>query len=97
MGRRELLIALAFVVVGIVAYQFSAPPAKTAQGFSLSKLFTTARQHMQSDRAQATYTQKGTFIAGRGPNRYRVRTQGQLDGPRRRHRAVLRQADRAQG
>lgn len=72
MGRRELLIALAFVAVGIVAYQFSAPPAKTAQGFSLSKLFNSARRQMQSDRAQATYTQTGTLTAGPGLSEIRV-------------------------
>jgi hypothetical protein len=61
MGRRELLIALAFVVVGIVAYQFGAPPAKAGQGFSFSHFFTTARQKMQADRAQASFTHRGTL------------------------------------
>jgi hypothetical protein len=61
MGRRELLIALAFVVVGIVAYQFGAPPARAGQGFSFARFFTTARQKLQADRAQASYTQHGTL------------------------------------
>jgi hypothetical protein len=61
MGRRELLIALAFVVVGIVAYQFGAPPTKTGQGFSLARFFTAARQKIQSDRAQASFTLRGTI------------------------------------
>jgi hypothetical protein len=64
MGRRELLIALAFVVVGIVAYQFGAPPAKTGQGFSFHRFFTAARQKIQSDNAQASYTQRGTLTVG---------------------------------
>jgi hypothetical protein len=64
MGRRELLIALAFVVVGIVAYQFGTPPAKAGQGFSLSRFFTAARNQIQSDRAQASYTQRGTLPVG---------------------------------
>jgi len=64
MGRRELLIALAFVVVGIVAYQFGAPPAKAGQGFSLSRFFTAARQKLQADRTQASYTQRGTLPVG---------------------------------
>jgi hypothetical protein len=61
MGRRELLIALAFVVVGIVAYQFGAPPARAGQGFSFARFFTNARQKLQADRAQASYTQRGTL------------------------------------
>jgi hypothetical protein len=64
MGRRELLIALAFVVVGIVAYQFGAPPARAGQGFSLARFFTTAREKLQADRAQASYTQRGTLPVG---------------------------------
>lgn len=74
MGRRELLIALAFVVVGIVAYQFGAPPAKTSQGFSLSRFFSTARQKMQADRAQASFTQHGTFAVS--PSLAEVRVSG---------------------
>ena len=74
MGKRELLIALAFVAVGIVAYQFSAPPAKSDQGFSLSRFFSTARQHirLQPDRAQATSTQKGTLTASSGLSEIRI-------------------------
>src|SRR5262249_16421761 len=34
MGKRELLIALVFVVIGIGAYQLTAPPPKNGQGFS---------------------------------------------------------------
>jgi hypothetical protein len=64
MGRRELLIALAFVVVGIVAYQFGTPPAKAGQGFSLSRFLTAARKQIQSDGAQASYTQRGTLPVG---------------------------------
>jgi hypothetical protein len=64
MGRRELLIALAFVVVGIVAYQFGAPPAKAGQGFSFRRFFADARQRIQSDRAQASFTQRGTLPVG---------------------------------
>jgi hypothetical protein len=64
MGRRELLIALAFVVVGIVAYQFGKPPARAGQGFSFTRFFTTARQKLQADRAQASYTRRGTLPVG---------------------------------
>ena len=72
MGRRELLIALAFVAVGIVAYQFTAPPAKTETGFSFSRFFSSARRSMQADRAQASFTQRGTLPVGPGLTEVRV-------------------------
>ena len=51
MGKaRKAPIALAFVVGGAVAYQFTAPPAKTNQGFSFARLFNSARQKMQADK-----------------------------------------------
>ena len=52
MGKRELLIALAFIVAGTVAFQFSAPPAKSeSTGFSFSKLLTQARREMRGNQS----------------------------------------------
>ena len=52
MGKRELLIALAFIVAGTVAFQFSAPPAKdAAAGFSFAKLIDSARRGMRGNQA----------------------------------------------
>lgn len=72
MGRRELLIALTFVAGGIVAYQFTAPPAKTGQGFSFARFFSAARRQVQSDRSQATYTQQGTLPVSPGLSEVRI-------------------------
>lgn len=54
MGKRELLIALAFIVAGTVAFQFSAPPAKSEEsGFSFSRLLSQARREMRGSQSYA--------------------------------------------
>jgi hypothetical protein len=47
MGKRELLIAIAFICVGVVAFQFTAPPAQKGSGFSLAKLIDSAKREMR--------------------------------------------------
>jgi len=64
MGKREVLIVVAFVAVGAIAMHFTAPPAKSGQGFSFARFFNNARRGVQQDRANATVTQKGTFAVG---------------------------------
>ena len=55
MGKRELFIALAFVAVGVLAYQLTAPPAeRTNRGFSLSNFWSRARRGMRANIFQAT-------------------------------------------
>ncbi len=45
MGKRELLIVTAFVVVGVVAYQLgAAPPAEGRRRFSLATLMDHFRE-----------------------------------------------------
>ena len=56
MGKRELLIALAFIVVGVVAYQVTAPPPKEGEGFSLRQLWNKMRAEIQEDASRATVT-----------------------------------------
>lgn len=52
MGKRELLIALAFLVAGTIVFQFSAPPAKPAStGFSFSKLIDSARREIKGNQS----------------------------------------------
>ncbi len=65
MGKRELLIALAFVIVGAVVYQFSAPPAKTStSGFSFSKLIDSAKREVRGNQSYAAPVRHVTFPAG---------------------------------
>jgi hypothetical protein len=62
MGKRELLIALAFVVVGVVAFRFAAPPAETRDtGFSLAKLITNARRGMKGDETYSAPARTVTY------------------------------------
>jgi hypothetical protein len=61
MGKRELLIIVAFVVVGAVAYQITAPPAKDGEGFSFSRLWRETRRNMRGNAPIATHNSSGTF------------------------------------
>jgi hypothetical protein len=62
MGKRELLIAVAFVLVGIVAYQLAAPPPKDGErGFSLSRLFSNMRREIRGNPSRATAKHQGTL------------------------------------
>ena len=61
MGRRELVIALVFVVLAVVAYQLTAPPLKEGEeGFSFSRLFSGIRREIQSNNAKASITRAAT-------------------------------------
>src|SRR5262249_44352085 len=61
MGKRELLIIVAFVAIGFVAYELTAPPPKEGEGFSLSKIFRNVRQGIQNDQPLASTTTSGTI------------------------------------
>jgi hypothetical protein len=57
MGKRELLLVIAFVLVGVVVYQATAPPPPPgAQGFSFSKLIDHVRREVRGNRASAELT-----------------------------------------
>ncbi|MEO6223314.1 MAG: hypothetical protein ABIP90_08685 [Vicinamibacterales bacterium] len=49
MGKRELLIIIAFVGVGTLAYQIAAPPATGNSGFSFTKIFSEARKEIRGN------------------------------------------------
>jgi len=62
MGKRELLIALAFVLVGAAAYQLTAPPPKEGErGFSFSRMFSGLRREIGRNAANAEHTNTGTL------------------------------------
>lgn len=62
MGKRELIIIAAFVLIGVVAYQFTAPAPKDGEeGFSLRKLFAEFKREVSSDSASARLTKSGTI------------------------------------
>jgi hypothetical protein len=61
MGKRELLLIVAFVIVGAVVYQATAPPpGPNERGFSFSKIFDHVKREMRGNRAKAEETRERT-------------------------------------
>jgi hypothetical protein len=57
MGKRELLIAVAFLVLGFGVYQFTAPPADpSSNGFSVGRLIDNIRREIRGQRVTADAT-----------------------------------------
>lgn len=63
MGKRELLIIVAFAVVGAVAYQLTAPPATGTSSWSLGEFFKSARSEMRGNPGRGTFVHKATIDA----------------------------------
>ena len=62
MGKRELLLLVVFVVLGVGVYQVSAPAAPAdAPGFSLSRLFQMAKAHLHGPQVRRTVTRTATL------------------------------------
>jgi hypothetical protein len=62
MGKRELFIAIGFILIGVVVYQFTAPaPKPDEHGFSFTRFWSNARRGMNAGRMEASVTQRGTF------------------------------------
>ena len=61
MGKRELLIVAAFLVVGFGVYQATAPPADPSRpGFSLTRFIDHVRSEVRGQRASAEATFRAT-------------------------------------
>jgi len=61
MGKRELLLIVAFVIVGAVVYQATAPPpGPNERSFSFSKIFEHVKREMRGNRAKAETTTETT-------------------------------------
>jgi hypothetical protein len=61
MGKRELLLIVAFVIVGAVVYQATAPPAgPNERSVSLSKIFDHVRREIRGNRGRAEITTVST-------------------------------------
>ena len=75
MGKRELLIAAAFVVLAAIVYQFTAPAPKDGEeGFSLRRVFDGMRREMNEDAAKSEFTHQGTIPVGAGVDVIRIST-----------------------
>src|SRR5918999_3129629 len=61
MGKRELVIAAAIVLIGVAVYQFTAPPADpSSQGFSIGRIVDEIRREIRGQRATAETTSTTT-------------------------------------
>ena len=61
MGKRELLLVVCFLIVGVVVYQATAPtPAPGGRGLSLGRLIEAARREVGGNRAVADLTTTST-------------------------------------
>ena len=73
MGKRELLIIIAFVAVGALAYQLTAPAPKEGEsGFSISKIFSGIRNEIRSHAASANVTTSGAVALRPGVTEIRL-------------------------
>jgi hypothetical protein len=61
MGKRELFIILGFIVVGALAFQFTAPPATGTSSFSLGNFFNQARREMRGNPGRAVNVTKASI------------------------------------
>jgi hypothetical protein len=62
MGKRELILMVIFVALGVGVYQVTAPAAPAdASGFSLSRLWQFARAHVQGPTERRTVTRTATL------------------------------------
>jgi len=73
MGKRELIIIGAFVVVAAVVYQFTAPAPKPGErSFSLSRIFSGIKREMTADSKSASMTRTGTLALDPGVTELRL-------------------------
>ncbi len=73
MGKRELLLIVAFVILGAVVYQATAPPpAPGERTFSLGGAIESLRRHVRGNRASANLTTVSTHPADAGVTELRV-------------------------
>ncbi len=75
MGKRELLIAAAFILLAGIVYQFTAPAPKDGeQGFSLRRMFDGMRREMNEDAAKNEFVHTGTIPVAAGVEVVRIST-----------------------
>ena len=73
MGKRELLLIIAFVAAGVIVYQATAPPPPPgARGFSVSGLIDKLRREVRGTRASAEIRRSSTHPVGPGVTELRI-------------------------
>ena len=62
MGKRELLLAAGFIIIGVLVYQVTAPASDPARpGWSLSGIVERMRREVRGNQAQASTTTSSTI------------------------------------
>jgi hypothetical protein len=75
MGKRELLLIVAFVTVGVAVYYATAPaPAPGQQGFSISRIVDHLRREVRGNRSSAEVTSTTAIPLSRGVAEVRFET-----------------------
>jgi len=72
MGKRELFIIVAFVVVGAVAFQLTAPAATGTSSFSLGDFFREARREMRGNPGRGVFVHKASIPVPAGLREVRI-------------------------
>jgi hypothetical protein len=72
MGKRELLLVIAFAAAGFILYQVTAPASPAANGFSVSRLLEHARRGIQGNRASAVVSSTRTEKVDRATEELRL-------------------------
>jgi hypothetical protein len=73
MGKRELLLIVAFAIVGVVVYQVTAPPpAAGERSFSPGQIFENIRRGVRGNRAVVELVNKSTHPVAAGVTELRV-------------------------
>jgi hypothetical protein len=71
MGRRELLIALAFVAVAVVAYQLTAPASPASEGGAVGDLLAEFRREIRGNPGRGSFTHRGLIATPPGTTELR--------------------------
>ena len=76
MGKRELLIIGAFIIVGVCAYSLTAPPPKPGErSFSISQILGNIKREISAHSASAKLTKTGTIPLPAAITELRVSTE----------------------
>jgi hypothetical protein len=79
MGKRELLLIAAFVILGAIVYQFTAPPpAPGERSFSPGRIIESLRREIRGNRASAETTSTSVHPVDSGVSELRVMRSGEL-------------------
>jgi hypothetical protein len=72
MGKRELVLVVGFVLLGILVYQFTAPPPPPGSDLSVGGLFQRMRRQMHGARDTATGSSTQSVPVGNGITSLRI-------------------------